>query len=81
MQICDGAVCWPSLIHRLSSEWELVTETVSPKDISQEGLPVKVQTLLGRHAHTLVILWAAAGHLPIHVHPGIHTNTENSVPV
>lgn len=38
-------------------------------------------TLLGRHAHTLFILCAAAGHLPIHVHPGIHTHTENSVTV
>lgn len=58
MEICDGAVCWPSLIHRLSSEWELVTETVSPKDISQEGLPVKVQTCCWADTHTPYLFFA-----------------------
>lgn len=58
MEICDGAGCWPSLIHRLSSKWELVIETVSPKDISQEGLPVKVQTRCWADTHTPCLFFA-----------------------
>lgn len=56
-------------------------DSQSERHFSRRLACQSADTLLGRHAHTLFILRAAAGHLPIHVHPGIHTHTENSVPV
>lgn len=75
MEIYDEFVCWPSLIHRLSLEWELVRKTVSQKDISQKCLPADTQLAhTDRHTHTF-ILSTVRGHLPNQLHPSIHTRS------
>lgn len=80
MEISDGCVCWPSLIRRLSLEWELVSETVSQKDISQKGLLADTQLVLHTHTHAqLIYPFPARGHLPNQVHPSIHARSYKAV--
>lgn len=65
MEIYDRCVCWPSLIRGFSLEWELVSEAVSQRDISQKRLPVDT------HSWSYTQIRILSHFIPCHAH--MHT--------